>query len=249
MDEPSSLLALPRIRLTRNIGQYVDDGGATPIAGPSRLRDSDEDSQLTPRIPIQNNFASTTPAFPTDTPAARLRALLAKVPNETPLSKPIAPPSPSEPDSDYYPAHLNTTNTPHESLRELFTRALREPGDTPEKPRRRRNSIDLSEVDDSPRLSRAQKERAKSRGKRKSFSDEELEKASSEWNHSRQRTSGLTPRQRTHKCTLRHPRSIRYGNDWLILNSMWICKTLRHPRIVSAQAVIKYLNLICRIIL
>lgn len=175
MDESNGLLSLPRLRLARNA--VYDDNNATPTAGPSRLRDDDE--ELTPRIPIQNNLATTTP-YPSDTPAARLRALLAKVPNDTPRANPPVPSSPSETSSDFYPSYLNTTNNPHQSLKELFSHALRDPGDTPERPRRRRNSIDLSEVDASPRLDRAQKERAKTRGKRKSLSDEELEKANSE---------------------------------------------------------------------
>lgn len=172
MDESNGLLSLPRLRLTRNT--VYDDNSATPTAGPSRLRDDYEDTELTPRIPVQNNLA------PLETPAARLRALLARVPKESPRIPPPVPSSPSEPDSDFYPSHLNTTNNnPHESLKEIFSRALRDPGDTPQKPKRRRNSIDLSEVEASPRLDRVQKERAKSRSKRKSLSDEELEKANS----------------------------------------------------------------------
>jgi hypothetical protein len=61
----------------------------------------------------------------------------------------------------------------------LFTHALRDPGDTPRKDVRR-NSIDLSEVEDTPRSGRVMEERARNKGKRMSFSDEELDKSSRE---------------------------------------------------------------------
>jgi hypothetical protein len=187
-----SLLPLPRLRVTRASASYPDDQTTSPLAGPSRLSplngDHEDDTQSTPRIPTMqhldaNNSPPTTPSIPPDTPAARLRALLARVPSDSPLATPKsrapAPSPPSEADSDFYPPHLNVKSTPHESLKELFSRALRDPGGTPKKTRR--NSIDLSEVDASPRLDQVQKERAKSKGKRKSMSDEELEKSSSEF--------------------------------------------------------------------
>jgi hypothetical protein len=63
-----------------------------------------------------------------------------------------------------------------ESLKDLFSRALRDP-DTPQKgnSRWRRNSIDSSEVENSPRVIRVQMERAGNKGKRKSLSDEEVD--------------------------------------------------------------------------
>ncbi|KAH9176532.1 hypothetical protein EDB89DRAFT_1837333, partial [Lactarius sanguifluus] len=118
-----------------------------------------------------------------DTPAARLRALLAQVPNtssasRTQLLHEPPPPLPSDRDSDFDPppkwANSSTTSSARENLRSLFTHALRDPGDTPCKDARR-NSIDLSEVEDSPRIDRVIQERSRNKGKRTSFSDEELE--------------------------------------------------------------------------
>jgi hypothetical protein len=125
--------------------------------------------------PVQTTVA------PTDTPAARLRALLSRVPNSPSNSGGFthARVASSEPDSDFDPPRASSTNTPsiaRESLKDLFSRALRDPGDTPQKNRRRRNSIDVSEVESSPRVER---ERAKNKGKRRSLSDEEADKPSS----------------------------------------------------------------------
>jgi hypothetical protein len=99
----------------------------------------------------------------------------------------------SEPDSDFDPPRSSLANTPsiaRESLKDLFSRALRDPGDTPEKNRRRRNSIDISEVDFSPRVDR---ERAKNKGQRRSLSDEEADKPSSAWRSQEWLVHELTP--------------------------------------------------------
>ncbi|KAF8983098.1 hypothetical protein BDQ17DRAFT_1184496, partial [Cyathus striatus] len=87
-----------------------------------------------------------------DTPAERLRALLALVPNHPkPIGAKLSPSShtPSEFESDYEPPEPvhDTPSIARESLRDIFSRALRNPGDTPKKERRRRNSIDFSEVE------------------------------------------------------------------------------------------------------
>jgi hypothetical protein len=117
-------------------------------------------------------------ATPLDTPAVRLRALLSKSPNDWSISR-QRDPSLSEQDSDFDPPHeISASTSHHESLKQLFTHALRD--DTPQKPRVvRRNSIDLSEVDSAnPRVVRAHNKPAR-HGPRKSMSDEELEKVSS----------------------------------------------------------------------
>jgi len=171
----TSAPVFPRLRLNRR----NNNSETSPIPGPSSQ--PSDDTQLTPRVaapptfPPAPDFSMTTPL---DTPAARLRALLSKSPNDWSISR-QRDPSFSEPDSDLDPPHGNSTSASHhESLRQLFTHALRD--DTPQKPRvARRNSIDLSEVDSaSPRVSRVNDERARSK-QRKSLSDEELEKASS----------------------------------------------------------------------
>jgi hypothetical protein len=166
----------PRLRLnrTKNISSHSEP---PPIPGSS----TSEDTHLTPRAAAPPTFPPA-PGFsmatPLDTPAARLRALLSKSPNDWSISR-QRDPSLSEPESDFDPPNGNSNPAiHHESLRQLFTHALRE--DTPQKPRvARRNSIDLSEVDSiSPRVLRVNDPPSR-RKQRKSMSDEELEKASS----------------------------------------------------------------------
>ncbi|KAJ6603124.1 hypothetical protein B0H10DRAFT_2079468 [Mycena sp. CBHHK59/15] len=178
---------VPRLRLSRQQPASRSDHPGLEQeshAGPSRPRDhpvdptshfdgdaaTHEEHQPTPRGPQPISNAS-----PPAEAAARLRALLSRIPNQskTPVARPV---SPSEVESDFDPPRFSPT-TPSfakESLKDIFSRALRDPGDTPIKSRPRRNSIDTSEVEASPRV----RERAKNKGKRKSLSDEEAEKPS-----------------------------------------------------------------------
>ncbi|RXW23374.1 hypothetical protein EST38_g2507 [Candolleomyces aberdarensis] len=139
--------------------------------------DTESEEQSTPRIPV----ASKLPPPNGETPAARLRALLSLVPNHSTQTTPVPPPEPeseSEHESDFDRGEsINanaTTSMARESLRDVFSRALRAPGDTPQKQKKRRNSIDLSDVDPSPKMEK-ERERSKIRAKRKSLSDEEVE--------------------------------------------------------------------------
>jgi hypothetical protein len=69
--------------------------------------------------------------------------------------------------------HPRTSSTVSTSL---FSCALRDPGDTPQKNRGRRgNSINVSKAESSPRVDR---ERAKIEGKRRSLGDGEADKPS-----------------------------------------------------------------------
>ena len=194
MDFSPSLPSIPRLRITRHsqLSPLDDDLSRTPVAGPSRLhvlQDESEDTDATPRLTVSSTLPSVY-AVTEDTPAARLRALLAQVPNTSSVSRTQLlhepPPSlPSDRESDFEPpprwANSSTNSTSaRESLRSLFTHALRDPGDTPRKDVRR-NSIDLSEVEDTPRSGRVMEERARNKGKRMSFSDEELDKSSREF--------------------------------------------------------------------
>ena len=191
MENPSthSLLGVTR--------QQSEDGGSSKFlpAGPSRLPlnlnddlgkiddEGDLDAQSTPKITLITSVpdAYSPPGVsPVDTPAARLRALL-RAPNNSASklsSQDRRPAPPSEVESDFDPPQFSpaTPSFARESLKDLFSRALRDPGDTPQKGRQRRNSIDISEVEASPRVER---ERAKNKGKRRSLSDEESEKPSS----------------------------------------------------------------------
>jgi serine/arginine repetitive matrix protein 2 len=191
MDFSPSLPSIPRLRITRHsqLSPLEDDLSRTPTAGPSRLhvlQDESEDTDATPRLTVSSSLPSVY-AVTEDTPAARLRALLAQVPNTSSASRTQLlhepPPSlPSDRESDFEPpprwANSSTnSSSARENLRSLFTHALRDPGDTPRKDARR-NSIDLSEVEDTPRSGRVMEERARNKGKRMSFSDEELDKSS-----------------------------------------------------------------------
>jgi hypothetical protein len=173
----TSVPVFPRLRLNR--GNNPRTSEPSPIPGPSSQ--PSDDTLLTPRVAASSTFPPAphlSMATPLDTPAARLKALLSKSPNDWSITR-QRDPSPSEPDSDFDPPHGSSTSASHhESLRQLFTHALRD--DTPQKPRvARRNSIDLSEVDStSPRVLRANDGRGRAK-QRKSRSDEELEKASS----------------------------------------------------------------------
>ncbi|KIJ67849.1 hypothetical protein HYDPIDRAFT_25315 [Hydnomerulius pinastri MD-312] len=202
MDTPSSVTLLkPRLRLLRRSpSPRMQDNGVdtTPHAGPSSARNhfmnfvDDEDELPTPRMPAKviaspnddpgpssfTNSAAT--AIPADTPAARLRALLAREPRSPRNAPPIVSPAPpSEADSDFDPPRFgsSTSSVARENLKDIFSRALREPGDTPQKGRPRRNSIDTSQVEITPVVDR---ERVKHKGKRRSLSDEEAEKPRSD---------------------------------------------------------------------
>ncbi|KAH0827931.1 hypothetical protein J3R83DRAFT_3568 [Lanmaoa asiatica] len=200
MDVPSSR---PRLRLFRRSSspRIPDDGPETtpqPASGSSSARllfsaiHDEEDEFPTPRmhpIPIASLNPDTTPSsFPTptsatplpaETPAARLRALLAREPRSPTNTPPIPPPAPvSEADSAAESARFgsSTSSVTRESLRDIFSRALREPGDTPQKGRLRRNSFDGSSMDITPVVSR---DRGQRRAARRSLSDEEAEKPKS----------------------------------------------------------------------
>lgn len=198
MDTPSAPpLAVPRLRLTRRGSSPQSNDMDTPIAGPSRrstfdqqfgneMHDGEDDSdiQSTPKISLVPELLPSSGALrsssPADTPGARLRAVLSRVPNPS-AGKPATPPPvpSSEMESDFDMPQFSA-GTPsilaRESLKDLFSKALRDPGNTPQKRRARRSSIDFSEVEASPR---AERERESYRGKRKSLSDEEMDKPSS----------------------------------------------------------------------
>ncbi|KZT04702.1 uncharacterized protein LAESUDRAFT_760988 [Laetiporus sulphureus 93-53] len=190
-DMDTSLSAVPRLRLTRP--QSRTDT-YTPVAGPSRLSpnmnpyEEEQDEEATPRVPTAS--IAPDPSQPSngspgsDRGSSRLRALLARVPNTNPTTPPRATSSrvidvttPSEPDSDLDPPY-STTATPsfaRESLRVLFSRALREPGNTPRRESPRHNSLDESEVETTPREETFAWE-ASGKDIRRDLSDEEAER-------------------------------------------------------------------------
>jgi hypothetical protein len=192
----SSSFPIPRLRLTRrgSSPQLVDGGAPKAPAGSSRSSprpfiDTDDENNKEDDLPLLTlkPLSSSTSSgsyhqgqrdIHGDTPAARLRALLSRVPNESPSKAPDkASPPPTDLESDIDPPHFSPTtpSVARESLKDIFSRAMRDPGDTPKKGARRRNSIDVSEVESSPR---ARKERARHKAKRRSLSDEEADNPS-----------------------------------------------------------------------
>lgn len=162
----------------------------TPHAAHHRIHAAaeEDDEQPTPRIPFKaitlssgdpgpSNVVNSVPtnAIPSDTPAAtRLRALISRVSLPPPnVSSVVSENVPSEPDSDDAFSRLgsSTTSTARDNLRDLFSRALRD--SMPQNRRRRRNSVDNSEIEISPVSDR--EEVGHQRKQRRSWSDEEGE--------------------------------------------------------------------------
>ncbi|KAH8828484.1 hypothetical protein DL96DRAFT_1603440 [Flagelloscypha sp. PMI_526] len=169
----------------------------TPVAGPSRLPDAEPH--------VSDSAQSTDAEFPTPKLATlslaqnatnssvghalKLRELLDRMPKEkedsdsaatTPVvRKPAVPLSDVESDLEFPNITVGEPSHAQESLKDLFSRIWTQPGNTPEKRtpgRPRRNSVDVSEVESSPRV---QRERSANKGHRKSMSDEETEKQGS----------------------------------------------------------------------
>ncbi|KAI0697274.1 hypothetical protein BC835DRAFT_1338951 [Cytidiella melzeri] len=184
--------SVPRVRVSRQQPRArlgVHNIFDTPQAGPSRISTQmdtldvphsgyDDDDQATPKVPVKPQ-----PGFDVDmlAPELRLRSAMSQLPNlsATPVYRKPRSPTLSDMESDFEPPNMTTNATDasvaKESVKELFSAVLQ---DTPQKSRTRRNSIDASEVEASPRIERVQRERAKNKGKRKSMSDEEAEKVS-----------------------------------------------------------------------
>jgi len=190
MDGPAAaVLPIPRLRLTRHTGLYESPGATQsiayrretqldpPVLNPEVVQSDDlsDEDQSTPKMRPAAALLDSA-----ETPAARLRAVLSRIP---PSSKPTAVPHPvpsSDNDSDFDPPDGFSSATPisaQKFLRDIFSHALRDPGHTRrrDKVQQRRNSIDISEVDASPK---AQREREKHKRNRKSLSDEEIEHSS-----------------------------------------------------------------------
>ncbi|KAL0581829.1 hypothetical protein V5O48_000197 [Marasmius crinis-equi] len=204
METPSALPPHPRLRISRlSQSPFLD---TTPQAGPSRFPDSlspisnqylhendeHEYQEDTPKLTSSSllpNVASNEHRNVEETPAERLRALLSQVPNDNTVKARPRPPIPQEPssastmdlidsDSDVPQIGSAQPSFARESLKDLFSRALRDP-DTPQKDARgrarRRNSIDTSEVEASPRAEKVQRDRSSNKGKRRSMSDDEVD--------------------------------------------------------------------------
>lgn len=161
METPSNQLIRPRLRLFRRSPSPASD-----VATPRPAHD-EADELPTPRM-LPNPITDPTP----ETPAARLRALLAREPRSPTSAPPPAPSSEADSEARF---GSSTSSVTRDSLKDIFSRALREPGDTPQKGRLRRNSFDGSSMEITPVVDRDRRQR---RAARRSLSDEEAEKPS-----------------------------------------------------------------------
>ncbi|KAJ3749183.1 hypothetical protein DFH05DRAFT_1391423 [Lentinula detonsa] len=203
METPTAIPPIPRLRINRQHQSTVYDySGSVNLseAGPSRLQisanllepfihtenaDDDDHEQDTPKL-LSAAALPTEPlsTYPEDTPAARLKAVLERTSAKyRPPPVPIPIPSSGsaidfESDFDIPTIGSSQPSLARENLNSLFSNALREPGDTPQKSvkgkMRRRNSIDTSEFESSPRVAKVDNNRAGEKGKRRSMSDDEL---------------------------------------------------------------------------
>ena len=201
----TTISVTPRLRMTRH-SPTPQDRTATSLseAGPSRLPDLSQLVNVTLKdmdISDDNMYASDVPTEPNrqprphvatppsvtraDNPAAVLRALLSRLPNHDETSAPVDEEDehqyPSEKESDYdVETASGTTSVAQSSLKNIFSRALREPGDTPRKDwshRRRSSSIGATDAEDTPHIVEARD----IKGKRRSLSDDEVENANSKF--------------------------------------------------------------------
>ena len=182
-----------------------------PQAGPSRISSQpdafsvlhdDEDNQATPRVtarPPVESYADATPTQSANeqTGVARLRAIMAlqnqQQQQQQQSQQSIRRPSPprstyaaSDMESDFESPHATVSHSIHmERFKDLFAKVHADMTPPGKRTGVRRNSIDTSEVEDSPRVERVQEERAKYKGKRKSVSDEEAEAYASTYSPSR----------------------------------------------------------------
>ena len=176
----------PRLRMTRTPLHYDRNSQIASTGGPSRLTEFSQlvdvdlnDMELPGRSDHSNNSKISTPSTATrsEKPATVLRALLSRLPADHRNPTPSQSPSqqyPSERESDYdisEPTNA-TPSMAQESLKDIFSKARRDPGNTPQKILARRNSVDTSEVDASFSI---EEERMDSKGKRRSVSDDETE--------------------------------------------------------------------------
>ncbi|KAI0093200.1 hypothetical protein BDY19DRAFT_1053696 [Irpex rosettiformis] len=184
-----SLAVPPRLRQMRQHRSRVEHIFDTPQAGPSRITTQVDtldvpqydvsDAEATPRVTAKPPIATSVNAQAFES-SSRLRSIMNMMPSQSAKPIPQRAPSPSQSldDSDFEAPNMTTyandaSSIAKESLKELFSRVM----DSPQKDQmRRRNSIDLSEVEASPRIELVQRERAKNKGKRKSMSDEEADK-------------------------------------------------------------------------
>lgn len=182
LSQVSGLVTLPRLRLSRNsLTQREDDDGRESARTTSSSSKAGPSRDISPRQLLDTLRSR---EIVLETPADRLRALMARVPHSTsnintnaPTSR-VQPVSPPEIDSDFEPPWVDKNPSfAQNSIKDLFSRALE---GTPEKSkaRPRRNSIDSSSVGMSLELEQAKPNYG---GARKSISDDEWDGPLGQW--------------------------------------------------------------------
>lgn len=188
---------MPRLRMSKHSPvQYDRSSNIASVseAGPSRLPNFSQILDLDMKdMPLSDDqfFSSEldTPKITTapaatrsDNPAAVLRALLSRLPAHPPSptqSHALSVQDVTERESDFDTVSESNPapSIAQESLKHIFSNAFCDPDNMPRKMRDRHNSIDISEVEATPRIER---ERATNKGKRRSMSDDKLEDTSRE---------------------------------------------------------------------
>ncbi|KAJ3809638.1 hypothetical protein EV368DRAFT_46074 [Lentinula lateritia] len=228
METPTAIPIIPRLRISRHhqstVYDYSGSVNLSSEAGPSRLPNSteflepnlhaentDDDEQDTPKLPSSSALPTDSSSpYPEDTPAARLKAVLERT---SARSRPPPAPIPSsgsttdlESDFDLPTIGSSQPSLARENLNSLFSHALREPGDTPQKSSKgkiRRNSIDTSEFKYSPRVAKVKDDRSAVEGKRRSLSDDELSSSNSALEFQKQKNQATSDLDRTFPVFLR----------------------------------------------
>ena len=165
MDVDSSIT--PRLRMSRHspvqYGRSSNLLASTSEAGPSRLFNFSQILDLDMKdMPLSDDrFSSNeqntpkTTTIPTatrsDNPAAVLRALLSRLPAHPPSPTKSHVLSEQERESDFDTVSESdvTSSIAQESFKYVFSNALRNPGNTPQKVRRKRNSREVMEQSSS----------------------------------------------------------------------------------------------------
>ena len=183
----SSPASVPRLRVIRHaispapiIGEQDSLAQTTPRLStfkqsptyPDSQNTSEDESARIAHVGSASRLLSASLPSPDSTQSShthRLRAVLNRfdTPSRNPMADPriVMPPSPSEPESDF---DLRPAQVARASIKDLFKNALREPGDTPQKPKLTRRASFNAVA--SPKINKS---------RRKSTSDEEREILSS----------------------------------------------------------------------
>lgn len=188
----------PRLRVARNSSFNTYDRSVSQIAtategGPSRLPEFSQlvdvdldDISFSEQDGRPSTSTTPPPAIPnrSETPAATLRSLISRLSTGSRTISPRPRDSQdylSERESDYDMDLTESANVAHsmvqENVRDIFSKARRDPGDTPQKTRLK---LANGNTEDTGASSFVNYEQKKSNGRRRSLSNDDLEHPHSE---------------------------------------------------------------------